>query len=385
MRLNDIRWLPLSLTLALLVSPAFGYNIFGKKDPRVLFSPKKFPAIGKLVFPGVSEETGEVTEGSCTGTLIAADVVLTAGHCAKDVVKQNLEAQEENEQIEAHNAQVRAYNQRAGEQVYEEEELVDQWHEHFLPAFSNGQLPPGAEAILDSADAIGDILGDYSMPQDWAILKLEHKPTSQVIPDFGKMEISTDLKEGMRLISIGYSGDFADGNSASLAKGCHVKKVNEDHTFLHDCSYNNGASGGPMLSVSVNGVVLTEANEKPLLASLTKDSKIDYKIVGINIVQIPALEEKVIPLHSRDPFSDFFGGRFGFSQPHRVAIVDEPVMTFDEYSEDHPNIGNGAANFIDEAKKVIAGKFDSLKPGTEEPSPKTSSRGPQSWVSGTTH
>jgi protease YdgD len=160
---------------------------------------------------------GKVTldDGSfCTGTLVAANVALTAAHCFFD---------------EEHKRTDRAT---------------------FQAGFHYG-------GVLAASPVIKTIIPDDFNPahvgngsvvdsSDYAFLVLKW-PVGQVV---GFLDFTTakpiDLKIGDSVIDIGY-GDA--GNRLAAGVNCKITSVNDNQTFEHDCATADGDSGGPVFVV----------------------------------------------------------------------------------------------------------------------------------------
>lgn len=160
-------------------------------------------AIGKVQSP---------TGGSCTGTLIGARLVLTAGHCLY---------------------------QKARRQLLPVSSL------HFLAGVRGGDFAAHALVIrVEHAPGLLALLrGDSrSLQDDWAVLVLD-QPLGE---RFGILKLArTPLPPGTALKSAGYAQDhrlklMADPDCRALP-GAPASLIG------HDCEVTHGNSGGPLL------------------------------------------------------------------------------------------------------------------------------------------
>lgn len=190
-------------------------------DNRIPMTSRKYPwsAIGRI--------KGTTADGSgyyCTGTLIAANLVLTNAHCVI-----NPETGELSTRIQ------------------------------FMPNVIDGDYQ-------DIAEVEQVVYGtDFSQSKDlssrdWAILKL-NQPLGRKYGYLGwkSLRSATLIRNRKAFYFVGYSGDFPNdkyqkyfsagpGWTASFEAGCSI--VGEDSGFLlHDCATAGGSSGGPIVAV----------------------------------------------------------------------------------------------------------------------------------------
>lgn len=202
-------------------NPTSGRGVLGLDDDRVAMRSTFYPwsTIGRLVSPA-----GENMIDTCTGSLVAPDVVLTNAHCII------------NSETHQPKAQTR-----------------------FMPNLIDGRVQDEAD-VANVIDFIRgtDFRDDNSVPQpeDWAFLKLDKPigekygtlawrslPMSSLVADFQQ-----------RLILPGYSADFPPGNpgrTAGVHMGCSILGEVEGN-IIHDCDTTGGSSGGPILA-SIDG------------------------------------------------------------------------------------------------------------------------------------
>jgi protease YdgD len=186
--------------------PSLSRNVFGK-DPRKPLISTQYPwrTIGMI--------TGC---GSCTGTPVGRDLVLTAAHCVMD------------------NA-TKALNKKRS---------------YFCPNYKGGKYKDRAwisHVWWGTNDA------SHHPGQDWAILQLD-KPLGD---QYGWLPVRyTDCRSFPAVITVaGYSYDFDHGRTASIHANGHTRRrLPDDNLIHHDCANTRGASGGPVLAM-YNGVL----------------------------------------------------------------------------------------------------------------------------------
>lgn len=207
----------------------FPYRAVIRNDDRVPMMSREFPwsAVGRI--EGV---TGNGSGYSCTGTLIAKNVVLTNAHCVI-------------------NPETREVSQAM----------------RFKPNLINGKVRTLDDVALVEAYHAGTDFSDGSSVNDWALLKLD-RPIGEKYGYLGWKSLpSRELKRMVKKLAlVGYSGDFptnpnqipglkltaGPGMTAGVHKGCSV--VSEQNgLLLHDCDTTGGASGGPILTKMEDG------------------------------------------------------------------------------------------------------------------------------------
>ena len=181
---------------------AINDHFFGRDD-RVLVPVGQQP----WSFMGVLRmDTGE----SCTATLIARDVIVTAAHCIHS--ERGLNARGRFESASGgHSARVTAY-------------LIDQ-------RFDFRRFGAGNE--IDG--------------MDWALLRLDQPLGDRL----GFASVRNLTAQGQQaaaaadLMQAGYSWDTGGHLSGNL--NCHIVRVNADNTFAHECDTTRGDSGSAFL------------------------------------------------------------------------------------------------------------------------------------------
>lgn len=203
--------------------------IIGSKDDRIPMTSRDYPwsAIGKI------EAVGADGSGySCTGTLIAEDVVLTNAHCVV-------------------NPKTRKVSQAIA----------------FQPNLVNGIVKSKNDVAYATNVYYGtdfkNGIDDYV--NDWAILKL-NKPIGKKYGYLGWKSLPSSRLVGdtKKFALVGYSGDFPNPKKKgyetltageSMTAGVHLKCSilrHQDNLLYHNCDTNHGASGGAIIS-NING------------------------------------------------------------------------------------------------------------------------------------
>jgi protease YdgD len=205
----------------------FPFRAIVGRDDRVPMVSRQFPwsAIGRI--EGV---TADGKRYSCTGTLIAKNIVLTNAHC---VINPNTQTVSR---------------------------IIQ-----FKPNLINGALQDDADVgVVESYYYGTDFKANKTSTDadDWAVLKLD-KPLGEKYGFLGWRAPSAPefAQKSNRLALVGYSADFPQnpktyggleltagpGLTAGVHQGCSV--VGEQAgLLLHDCDTKGGASGGPILA-----------------------------------------------------------------------------------------------------------------------------------------
>lgn len=198
-------------------------HFFGRDD-RVLMDTAAFPwsVIGR-----VELESG----GTCTASLVARDVIVTAAHCIS-----------EEGRIDA-----------AGE-------------------FITGDALPGGARRARVIDFHIDrdwnetrfTEGDELDGTDWALLRID-RPLGDDLGHLGVVALGEGGRSAPqpRLLQAGYSWDTGDNLSGNL--DCGILELARDNTLAHDCDTTRGDSGSPFLVETEDGyaVVATDSNFRP--------------------------------------------------------------------------------------------------------------------------
>lgn len=168
--------------------------------------------------------------GTCTATLIASDILVTAAHCISDEGRINA----------------------AGE-------------------FRTGEALQGGERTAQIVDYLMDERWDESVfssgdtldGTDWALLRID-EPLGDELGHLGVLALVDD--EGARaatrapLRQAGYSWDTGTNLSGNL--DCRIVEVFNDNTMAHNCDTTRGDSGSPFM-VERDGtwsIVATDSN-----------------------------------------------------------------------------------------------------------------------------
>jgi protease YdgD len=227
-----IRRLTLTALILLIAAPAPAAagdklllpGILGTDD-RVVVDSVEWPwsAIGRVNRAG---------GGFCTGTLIAARLVLTAGHCVFD---------------------------RAGR-------LLPPATVHFVGGYRRGTAATHARArriIVSDAFQPRAAASVERIANDWALIVLATPIATAPVPirslpaDTGdgasNAEGTGDDRPAPRLLTAGYAQDRP--HLLSLDAGCALtQRIAGDRVFLHTCDGTRGTSGAPLLVDGADGL-----------------------------------------------------------------------------------------------------------------------------------
>lgn len=186
-------------------------NVFGS-DNRVALTATGYPwrAIGKVFGMG------------CTGTLVAANLVLTAAHCIIDpATKKPITTPIS-----------------------------------FRPNYINGN-----SADISGVDHAWWGTNDpvKFRGHDWAILRL----TNRLGDKYGWLGVRPTTADNFppQLSFAVYSSDFRSGNTAGVHHNCDTRKrFNNENLIFHDCDMTRGASGGPALRMFDDKLTIVGVN-----------------------------------------------------------------------------------------------------------------------------
>lgn len=187
---------------------------------------------------------GYVSDVRCSGTMIAADLVLTAAHCVIDPATRALRT-----------------------------DLT-----YFRANYINGSSP--YNSWIDYV-WWGTNDPDTHRNLDYAILRLRDRLGDQT--GWIGMQNTNVGTFPPQLTVAGYSADYNGGQTATVHHNCDTRSRNETNGWiLHDCDTTRGSSGGPALRMYNDQIY----------------------IVGINVAEFRGGGETSV---SRDEYSDAFG------------------------------------------------------------------------------
>jgi len=153
--------------------------------------------------------------GACTATLIAEDVLITAGHCIAD-----------NGSVDARGVFRTAYGTRGGP-------VESRITGYFMD-------PQWDERRFSSTDQIDGT--------DWALLRLR-EPIGRELGHVGFRALVDEAGEhaamNTDLYQAGYSWDTGAHLSGNI--GCRIVTVHDDNTMAHNCDTTRGDSGSPFM------------------------------------------------------------------------------------------------------------------------------------------
>jgi len=186
-------------------------------DDRVILDSVKWPwaAVGRL---------NRASGGFCTGTLVAADVVLTAAHCLYDT---------------------RTRRRIAAKDIH----FVAGYRRGDYLAHSVARRVVGAETLRFT-----DRGGTTNAFDDWALLLLDAPMSIEPVPvrPLEMREQTEGEAAAPRLMVAGYSQDRP--HLLSLHEGCTiVDRLSADRLIVHTCDATHGTSGAPLIMRSGDG------------------------------------------------------------------------------------------------------------------------------------
>ena len=176
-------------------------------DDRVILDTASFPwsVIGSIV----SEADG----ASCTATLVAENVLITAAHCIEVDDRTDARAR-------------------------------------FETAFDRRGRPLSAEvtAYLVSPGRMADLRSDDDTRSDWALLRID-RPLGADLGYVGVRSIGLNYTDEqaslLRLYQAGYSWDTGVRLSGDLE--CSILSLSKSGVISHDCDTTHGDSGSPLM------------------------------------------------------------------------------------------------------------------------------------------
>lgn len=244
------------------------------EDDRLELLSNRYPwsAIGRVVIEDANGMTGH-----CSGTLVAADIVLTNAHCVMST-----------ETGELHRS-ISFQPNVVNNVVRDLADLAE------------------AEAVFYGTNFQGNPSPPH--PDDWAFLKL-NQPLGDRYGTLPWMPLSLEtLVEDYagELVMVGYSGDYPrdrPASSAGVHLGCSILELYAN-SFTHDCDTFGGSSGGPILAwigdqayiVAINSA--EEINTGTVIDTLTNADGSDRPIYagvvnfGVSISRIVEFIEQV--------------------------------------------------------------------------------------------
>jgi protease YdgD len=228
--------------------------LFFGNDDRVIVPapyPAPFAAIGQL---------RTKNDYTCTATLVAPDLAVTAAHCFM---------------MEAKRADVGAwfmagFNQGKYQAKYQ---IVDQI---FHPAFQQGLQYKGEDVYILPQAAEHDIA--------WLKLKLVDGVAPQPMPIFQgtREQLAAEFQSSQMQLN---QGGFAEDHDAILTAhlACSLSELRENNTIYHRCDTLSGDSGSPIWLTTAKGPLLigVQSSAPDWFNRQQADN------VGVTVLQLP--------------------------------------------------------------------------------------------------
>jgi hypothetical protein len=221
------------LALAILLTMAGGAQAAPRRPPPIVGGHPATAAVAGSV--AVVEYDGQTYGFSCTGTLIATNWILTAGHCATDDVT-GVALDPGGFRVAVGNAQFSSLHFLTVDQVVPDPLYSVQgydWDVSLLHLAGSGSAAPTVD-LLDPADASLGATGASATAIGWGLTS----GTATVLPD--------------QLYETGMT--VSNGSICTSAFGPWVFSANQVCAVANPGTTCDGDSGGPLLVFSPNGL-----------------------------------------------------------------------------------------------------------------------------------
>jgi len=253
--------LPVMISAASIAAPedaeiaAQHRELFFGTDDRVVIPapyPAPFAAIGQLLTKN---------DYTCTATLVAPDLAVTAAHCFM---------------MEAKKADTGLWF-KAGFHQGQYQAKYQVLTQVFHPAFKRGLQYKGEDVYILPQAAEHDIA--------WLKLKLVEGVAPQPMPLFegGRAELDAEFKSAKMLLN---QGGFAEDHDAILTAhlACQLSEFRANNTLYHRCDTLSGDSGSPIWLTTPKGPLLigVQSSAPDWFNRKQADN------VGVTVLQLPA-------------------------------------------------------------------------------------------------
>ena len=181
--------------------------------------------------------------GHCTATLVGRDLVLTNSHCVHD----------EN-----------------GRVLAPEEITFYPDHRQGRPGLFSG----GRQIFLNNLGASRQFVNEQEQYADWALIRLNVPLGDR----FGWMSV-VETYTASKVTLAGFSGDYHEGETAGVHRGCAITEVREDGVVVHDCDTTAGSSGSALFQVRGDDyqiVALNSAESSNPMTGMRYSGPVEY-------------------------------------------------------------------------------------------------------------
>lgn len=203
----------------------------------------------------------------CSGSLVAANLVLTAAHCVLKFISWDVSLKKyvNNGHLMVHG---RYFQSNAHQQRMDIASRV-------VNVTVSHEIPSQFARVRDYA-------------QDWALLELE-VPLGQTLGWFGVWPLAVDdPKSKQNLELLGYPSEINNGKKLVSSTNCKIRsRPYLDLLLYHDCSSSIGVSGGPLLTVINDQHYIVGINVAETFKGEEESYQLEGEVVLANVAVSP--------------------------------------------------------------------------------------------------